>query len=435
MKDLSKIKIQTSKGQIEEALNWTFDLYRNSPTSIFNRIISLQQRFQDLKKQELLGIIRHDDYLVHRNRITKDLLIFLDWVSSQEILSPTYPITNIIEDKEKFINNSITNKHLLEDKSIICFGSKICKNYANNTSFHLENVELILKPREITAVIGKNAAGKTTLLQIIAGILAKKSGQLNYPALSDKVDLDWYKIKSQIAYIPQILVEWKGSLKDNLHFIAATKGILGKENDQNVRYILTRLELDDYADRYWNELSGGYKMRFELAKALVWKPQLLVLDEPLAHLDIKAQSQFLHDIKTLCTRGDQSFSVLLSSQHIHEVEQVANRIIFFKNGRVEFNGLKTELAKTHDSHLFEVMFDFKTENDLSQAINTILSRLSEIIKNNLIDSRFERNTLIVKTTKYYSIENFLIDLSYIAAQYPVTYFREISNSAKKYFYE
>ena len=82
-------------------------------------------------------------------------------------------------------------------------------------------------------------------------------------------------------------------LVDNLHFAAAIHGIRGKENEDEVDFIIWRLGLDKYRNATWNEISGGFKMRFSLGRALVYNPRLLILDEPLANLDVNTQLLFL----------------------------------------------------------------------------------------------------------------------------------------------
>ena len=172
----------------------------------------------------------------------------------------------------------------------------IKKTY-RKSGFTLGPVSLDLRFGKITGLVGENGNGKTTLIKIIAGLLAPDEGEFAYPALSTSESIYWLEVKQQIGYIPQSLDSWSGTVLQNLYFMGACKGFTPEENEKEVNYIIHRLGLVEYMDMEWEELSGGYQMRFELARTLLWKPKLLILDEPLASLDINAQSIFLRDLR------------------------------------------------------------------------------------------------------------------------------------------
>ena len=184
-----------------------------------------------------------------------------------------------------------------------------------------------------------------------------KEGTLSYPLFALGGIRGWYQIKKQIAYVPQELPAWYGNLKDNLHYSAATHSVFREKNEQEVNYILHRLGLISFLDSKWSELSGGYKLRFSLAKALVWKPKILILDEPLANLDKRAQLVFLNNIKDFSSR--YNLCVILSSQHIEEVELIADKLMYLKNGKNHFFMEKnTHLRKTGERMFLKFMHLF-----------------------------------------------------------------------------
>ncbi|HSS50570.1 MAG TPA: ATP-binding cassette domain-containing protein, partial [Thermoanaerobaculia bacterium] len=154
--------------------------------------------------------------------------------------------------------------------------------------FTLSDINLTLRPGEIIGLVGVNGSGKSTLLRVLAGELASDAGDLTYPLLCPE-SLDWFRIRSQIAFVPQQPFPWLGILEENLNLHAALRQITGRANEDEVEFILHRLGLETYRKAGWAELSGGFQMRFELAKALVGRPRLLILDEPLAPLDINTQ--------------------------------------------------------------------------------------------------------------------------------------------------
>ena len=145
-----------------------------------------------------------------------------------------------------------------------------------------------------------------------------------------------------------------GLLANNLHFAAAVRGIKGKDNEDEVDFIISRLGLDKYRNYTWKEISGGFKMRFALAKALLWNPKLLILDEPLANLDINTQLLFLQDLRYLAESLKTPKSIILSSQNIYDVENIAEKIIFIKDGQALYNGYIKEFAKNRKENTFEV---------------------------------------------------------------------------------
>jgi ABC-2 type transport system ATP-binding protein len=222
--------------------------------------------------------------------------------------------------------------------------------------FELSCPELILKYGEITGVIGENGQGKSTLLRLIAGNLTPNSGNIHYRFLgkNPSASINYNLLKQQIAYIPQRLPQWEGKVQNNLHFMAAIKGIRGDQNRHEVDFILNRLNLEKYGDYQWSELSGGYQMRFELANMLVWKPKLLILDEPLANLDIIAQSLFLKDLRDFARNAGNPFSVIISSQHLHMLDNVADNITFLKNGKQTFNDRRESIGVGRKENLFEL---------------------------------------------------------------------------------
>jgi ABC-type multidrug transport system ATPase subunit len=278
---------------------------------------------------------------------------------------------------------------------------------------------------EITALVGENGNGKTTLLRIVAGQLKETNGILRYPALqnSHRVNrLDYNVIKPQIAYIPQELPRWSGSLIDNLHFAAAAHGIRGDNNIFEVEYILNRLGLEDYKHATWGSISGGFKMRFALAKALLWNPKIIVLDEPLANLDINTQMTFLDDLRDIANYMISPKSILLSSQHLHEVEAIADKIVFVQNGKAVFNNYLRELGKVRSCNYFEICCDLST-HDLYNRLSDNFSHIEIFF---IIKGHY-----VLKLPKDFARGNVLQIL--IRYKVDVTLFRDISFSTRSFF--
>ncbi|MDC0672213.1 protein kinase domain-containing protein [Nannocystis radixulma] len=223
----------------------------------------------------------------------------------------------------------------------------------------LWGVSLELRPGTITGVVGPNGCGKTTLLRIVGGQLAPSHGRLAYPQLDAASAAgkapDWPKIVPQIGYVAQRPARWFGRLADNLHRWAALHGVVGEENETEVEFYLHRLGLARHRNAGWSELSGGYRTRFELARVMVARPRLLILDEPLAPLDINSQETFLNDLRDMADMEGCQIPILLSSQHILEVESVADTVLCLDSaGRPRFHGPARAIAGAADDRTFEL---------------------------------------------------------------------------------
>ena len=309
-----------------------------------------------------------------------------------------------------------------ELKRILVFESIGLGKTYKRSGFALQNVNIQLKTGEITGVVGENGNGKTTLFRLIAGDLVHDKGELIYPfsPLIKGKRLDWLNIKKRIAYVPQDLPNWYGSLRENLQFEAALHGIKGKNNHQEVDYMVQRLGLEDHMEKRWKELSGGYKLRFTLAKAIVWKPQLLIIDEPLANLDIKAQQVILKDLQDMANSFRYPMSILLSSQHLHEVEAISDKILFLKEGAVTFYGKTSEIGASRSYNTFELDCECGQE-DLKAALEKL--SITQLYHDGI--------NYILKVPVEVSSQHVMSHL--FEKKIEVTYFRNISRSVKKFF--
>ena len=218
--------------------------------------------------------------------------------------------------------------------------------------FKIGPISLELNRGEITAIVGANASGKSTLLKIISATLGFDSGDVTYPAL--KPYAGFRELRSKIGYVPQELSPWSGKLKDNLHYFGSSLGLCGERNIRRVEWVIERLRLGRFADLTWPQISGGYKLRFDLGRAILTEPALLLLDEPLSHLDVNAQAEFLFIIKSLSLSLKNPMSVVITSQHIHEVERVADRIIVLDNGSLRYDGLAGQIKEQHHYSIFDI---------------------------------------------------------------------------------
>ena len=289
---------------------------------------------------------------------------------------------------------------------------KISKTYSGG-NFSLKPISLAINTGNVLGVVGENGNGKTTLLRCLAGQLALNNGEIKYHLLQKP---DHYAIKNHIAFIPQRIPKWYGRLKDNLHFSASIAGVYGAKNDLMVNFMLERLNLSSYAHLTWNQISSGYRTRFEIARILLQKPRLLILDEPLANLDINAQQTILTDLIFMAKGAHNPMGIILSSQQLHEVEKVADTVIFIKQGNCLYSSNDREEKITSNA------VEFETTADRDSIINLFGEGNIELQFNGgfytIISSALSAQEIIGKM---------------IAAGIAVTYFRDITYSTKRFF--
>lgn len=284
--------------------------------------------------------------------------------------------------------------------------------------FTLGPLDLSMHTGEITGLVGENGNGKTTLLRQIAGQLDHNEGRKEYPQAGD----DPYRIRGSIAWIPQRSTRWYGTLLQNLRFTAAVHGLKGQRNEERVMHTLHRLGLTRFKDLTWSQLSSGYKLRFELAKMVVWRPRVLVLDEPIANLDLQAQQLFLQDLKHLAASQRHPVSVILSSQQLHEIEAIADNIIFLKNGKAVYSGSASSFDHDRLSNVYEIKGDLD-RGRLMQA----LAHLQPI--------QVDDTGLVWRITTSREVTSRDVLLAVSQGGMQVSYFRDISTSTRKLFHQ
>jgi ABC-2 type transport system ATP-binding protein len=232
---------------------------------------------------------------------------------------------------------------------------------------------------------------------------------------------EWVRVKSQLAYLPQELSPWHGSLKECLQFEAAIHGVRNPEdNEREVEYVIQRFSLGRHIDKSWGQLSGGYKLRFSLARVMVWKPKILVMDEPLANLDVVAQRRLLKDLRELARSFRYPMAVLMSSQHLHEMESVCKNIVVLRGGEVLYNGPTGDVGKSRADNRFE----FGTDTD-SKAIAALGSDAR------IRDVRHDGVSYSVRASPDLTSQALLQLLFDAGVQ--VDYFRDVSRSVKSLF--
>lgn len=391
----------------------------------------LQQRYQEIAQYldnddlnragiRVLDVCYDFDFTV--NQREKALALRIKYNKAKELGKNKIEHPHLIEEYLTFLTELKTVKlePFISSKHTICKAKSISKEFTSKLrSFKLSALDLELTQGSIIGIVGENGNGKTTLLRMIAGDLSLDSGSIEY-YFDNQWQTDWTKNKVKIAFVPQRIEKWYGKAGETVSFIAAIKGFNGAINKEKTDFIIHRMGLTNFVDHSWDQLSSGYRLRFEIAKALVWEPSILILDEPLANLDMHAQELMLNDLRNLSNSLRNPVSIVLSSQQLHEVETVSDQIIFLKNGRAVFNGNLNDFGNIEAVNTFEIAgkFDYAT-------LNSIFGDWQDIKIEQSISA------FIINCPNSYSKHDLLHRI--IEERLELHYYRDITGSTKKLF--
>ncbi|MDP2753681.1 MAG: ABC transporter ATP-binding protein [Nitrospirota bacterium] len=201
----------------------------------------------------------------------------------------------------------------------------------------LENIEMQASPGAITAVIGANAAGKTTLLKCIAGIL-RAEGNI----ILDGKEMNNFKkeeITKYVSYLPQetsahaVLTVFEAVLLGRLHSLS---WIVSDDALTLVSEVLEDLEIEDLASSNLNELSGGQKQMVSIAQSLVREPKVLLLDEPTSSLDLQHQLEVLDLIRDVTM--ERKITTLIALHDLNLAARYADKFVVLNKGVVYASG-------------------------------------------------------------------------------------------------
>mgnify|MGYP003482803430 FL=1 len=229
------------------------------------------------------------------------------------------------------------------------------KHYGDATV--VNDVSFAIAPGECLGVIGPNGAGKTTTIRMCLGLTAPDSGNvLFYPEGSTQplyMPRDALAIKAQLGVVTQFdTLDPDFTCAENLRVFGRYFGLKGRTMDERVPQLLEFAALTHKADAKPGELSGGMKRRLSLARALVNRPRLLLLDEPTTGLDPQARHLMWERLQLLLQQGT---SILLTTHFMDEAERLCSRLLVLDHGKKIAEGKPRELIALHlESDVVEV---------------------------------------------------------------------------------
>lgn len=246
--------------------------------------------------------------------------------------------------------------------------SGVSKTFSSGT-VALSNMSLTVEPGEFVSLLGPSGCGKSTALRIIAGLGDTTSGTIDWP--SSRINAKGLP-DGDISFVFQepTLLPWQTVL-GNVYLPLRLRGVSKSEAKPQIMEALETVGLKDFAAAYPRELSGGMKMRVSIARALVTRPKLLLMDEPFAALDEITRQKLNDDVLALWR--DKGITVIFVTHSVFEAAYLSNRIVVMqaRPGRVAAD-FPLETSLNRDAH-------YRTSEEYRQACektsNALLSAM------------------------------------------------------------
>lgn len=221
----------------------------------------------------------------------------------------------------------------------------------------LKNISFEVKKGEFFALLGPNGAGKTTLINCLNGITDRSGGVIDVdgddPAINPTVT------KMKLGIVEQELVF--DPFFTPLEILRLRRGLFGLKPDEDyLLWLLEKLNLSDKKNARARDLSGGMKRRLMIAKALAHDPEILILDEPTAGVDIELRNNLYKFLKELKKSGK---TLVLTTHYLEEAEQLADTICIQKEGETVLVEDKKSLLKRNGDRKLEAIFLELTHKD------------------------------------------------------------------------
>ncbi len=257
----------------------------------------------------------------------------------------------------------------------------------------VNDLSFCVKEGELFAFLGENGAGKSTTINIMCAQLVKDGGKV----IIDGIDIEKEpeKIKREIGVVFQnSVLDSPLSVRDNLESRAALYGIVGNEFELRLTELSKLLEFDNLLNRKVKNLSGGQRRRIDIARALLHKPKILILDEPTTGLDPQTRKTLWNVIAQL--RKDEKMTVFLTTHYMEEAAD-ADYVVIIDGGKISAKGTPLELKNNYTG-------DFITLYNVSEKDVKLLGIEYEMIRDAyrlLVSNTKAATQLIVKNPEIF----------------------------------
>ncbi|BAM46749.1 ABC transporter ATP-binding protein [Amphibacillus xylanus] len=240
-----------------------------------------------------------------------------------------------------------------------------------NQQVAVNNVSFQLKSGQCIALLGANGAGKTTTLRMLAGLLTPTSGEIKFDGSQNGVD-----IRSKIGYLPQhpAFYGWMTG-KEFLVYVGRLANLTKLEAENRADHLLEQVGISDAKNKRIGKYSGGMRQRLGIAQALIHKPSMIMLDEPVSALDPIGRREVL----TLLQELKQDTTILFSTHILNDAEEISDGLLLIHQGQLVEQGSLAELREKYQKQKIELSFK-EVDDQMIEQLNQ-LSSIVEISQN------------------------------------------------------
>ncbi|MCQ6264213.1 ABC transporter ATP-binding protein [Fictibacillus sp. WQ 8-8] len=227
----------------------------------------------------------------------------------------------------------------------------------------VDNMSLTIKEGEIFGFLGSNGAGKSTTINMIAGLLRSNEGEIKI--LGKNIANNSKFAKMNIGIVPQDLAIYEDmTAYENIRFFAGLYGLRGAELKDRVEEALEFVGLLDKQKNFPKNFSGGMKRRLNIACAIAHRPKLIIMDEPTVGIDPQSRNYILNSVRKL---NEMGCTVIYTSHYMEEVEEICTRIAIVDHGKVIAEGTKEQL-KAIITDTKDIWVDVKSNENIEENI-------------------------------------------------------------------
>jgi len=267
----------------------------------------------------------------------------------------------------------------------------------------LKNIDLKIKKGSFFGLLGPNGAGKSTIINIIAGLVKKSSGTIKIAGID--IDENLQATKFKIGIVPQeLIIDPFFNVFETLEIYAGYYGI--KKSARRTFEVIEALGLKEKAKSTPRSLSGGMRRRLLVAKALVHNPEILILDEPTAGVDVELRNQLWEYVKKL--NREQNTTIVLTTHYLEEAQKLCDEIAVINNGAVIAQKSTAELMNILNYKQLLITSRDNFLGDINNLSNAIIERANNSATNsNIIIKNKDNNFVVEYDPKNFEVEQIL----------------------------
>ncbi len=205
----------------------------------------------------------------------------------------------------------------------------------------VDGISLTVQKGAFFGLLGPNGAGKSTTIHCITGIAQPTSGEI----LIDGIDVvkDYKIARTKVGLSPQEFnLDFFAPVEKLIDYMGGYYGIEAEERKIRTNELIKRFDLQEHRKVKFQKLSGGLKRRAMLARALIHTPELLILDEPTAGVDVEQRHSLWEYLKEM---NEQGKTIILTSHYLEEIQQLCNEIAVINHGNIIWHGSKEEFME------------------------------------------------------------------------------------------